>query len=522
MSLADRHAHHLREAGVRFLFGVPGSGPSYELLDACERAGVPFVATAHEGAAVMMAGASTRVTGLPGAALAIKGPGVVNQVPGLGLALFEGYPVLSISEAFGAGSPPSAQHKRIPQDDVLAPLVKAVAYESEPEVVPRLLALATAEPAGPVHLALADGPAAPALTAGSSMPEDAEGREAVLGAVERARRPIMLLGSALVRQPRFRDAAPWLAQVPVFTTAAAKGVYNETDAAAAGVLTGAGGALAPESAILPEADLVIGLGLRTSELLGVRGLAGRVVIVDDVPRAHQVGLEPIASWRCPSAAALEAIAERMAARPWGLDLVAEAHSALRAHWRDTACLPPALFEVLNDAAATRPLRLVTDSGNFTVVAEHLWTARCAAAFTGSSNGRFMGAAIAQAIGIAMHDRSQPVVCTVGDGGLPPLLAEIKIAVQHQLPLLFVLMTDGHFGSMRTRIESRGWTSTGVRVFQPSWRRAVEGLGCPADAADSVAAFAAAVRAWDPLGGPRFLEVAMPPDPYARLLAKVRP
>ena len=39
-SVADLIVHHLRNAGVRFVFGMPGGGSNLDLIDAAGRAGL--------------------------------------------------------------------------------------------------------------------------------------------------------------------------------------------------------------------------------------------------------------------------------------------------------------------------------------------------------------------------------------------------------------------------------------------------------------------------------------------------
>jgi acetolactate synthase-1/2/3 large subunit len=167
-------------------------------------------------------------------------------------------------------------------------------------------------------------------------------------------------------------------------------------------------------------------------------------------------------------------------------------------------------------------RLVTDSGNFTIIAEHVWRATAPDAFVGSSNGRFMGAAIPQALGVALQDRSRPTVCSVGDGGLPPFFAELRLAVERRLPLLLVLMSDGYYGSMRQRVRDRGYTDAGVVVASRSWQEAMTAIGWDASVVTTVAAFESAVATWRVSAGPRFIQAVMPDGPYLEMVQPLRP
>ena len=62
----------------------------------------------------------------------------------------------------------------------------------------------------------------------------------------------------------------------------------------------------------------------------------------------------------------------------------------------------------------------------------------------------MGTGIPMGLGAAIYDPSLPTAVFVGDGGIGPFVAEAKIAVERRLPVLFCLLTDGRFASLRTR------------------------------------------------------------------------
>ena len=56
MSDISELAQELTRLGIRYVFGIPGEGPSLELLSELERGGCEFEAVGHEGAAALMAG----------------------------------------------------------------------------------------------------------------------------------------------------------------------------------------------------------------------------------------------------------------------------------------------------------------------------------------------------------------------------------------------------------------------------------------------------------------------------------
>ncbi|MBL1828579.1 hypothetical protein ELE35_29995, partial [Klebsiella pneumoniae] len=91
--------------------------------------------------------------------------------------------------------------------------------------------------------------------------------------------------------------------------------------------------------------------------------------------------------------------------------------------------------------------LILDTGLFCTIGETIWKASKPSDFCGSSNGRYMGCAIPTAIGVAISNQGKRVICVMGDGGIRPYFPEILLAVEENLPILFLLISDGYYGSV---------------------------------------------------------------------------
>src|SRR3954469_12822134 len=98
ISVADIVVRHLRDAGVGFVFGVPGGGSNLDLIDAAGRAGISFVLTATETGAALAAIAQAEITGGPGACLTTLGPGIASVVNGVACAFLERAPLLVFTD----------------------------------------------------------------------------------------------------------------------------------------------------------------------------------------------------------------------------------------------------------------------------------------------------------------------------------------------------------------------------------------------------------------------------------------
>ncbi|HEX2484497.1 MAG TPA: thiamine pyrophosphate-binding protein [Myxococcota bacterium] len=260
----------LREAGVDTLFTLCG-GHILPLLDACPARGIRVVDHRHEGAAALAAEGYALATGRAGVAAVTAGAGFANALVGLADAGMWSVPLVLCG-----GHAPLAQAGRgavqdAPQLAIAAAVAKRTIAVQETAKIPRFTAEAVyrarAGRPGPVYLELPQDVLAgrapwPAADLPFGFPSDIptaagapEDLEAALAALERAERPILLVGSGAFWSGageaigRFAE----LAKIPVTTTSAARGLVPDSHPFCLGTLVHAGGALL-------AADLVVVLG----------------------------------------------------------------------------------------------------------------------------------------------------------------------------------------------------------------------------------------------------------------------
>lgn len=508
-------AHKLHDAKVEHVFGITGSGPSLRLISTMEDLGARYHPVSHEAAAAIMAGAVGRINQEPAASVSIRGPGLVNQLPGIALNHFETAPAVSISEAMGPEVPAHRMHKRVDQHTILNPVIKARASLGQLDSVGSLLAVTTAEVPGPVHVQLCEEPSA-VVTKDPTIPGDLAAETQMLEMIEQSERPVVIAGSLALRRPWGRCLAD--CQAPVFTTAAGKGAIDESLPQAVGVYTGSGGALAPESGLSQHADLIVGLGLRNTEVLSAKAFGIPTLIVDEIGGAYHDGFEPETVLIAPEASSFDRVLETLtrkgnateALMPLVLSMLDILHAA--GDW-----LPATVFSSLNELDLS--YALVLDTGDFCTVGEHVWQASPERPFLGSSNSRFMGAGIPTAIGAAIARPGLPVICVVGDGGIRMYPSEIRLAVAERLPICFVLMTDGRFASVANGAGT--WASKrALEIDGPSWWRSAQIFGCDSTLVSSQLEFERAMNGWG-RDGPLFLETVFSPVRYARMASELR-
>lgn len=519
MNHLERIAQEAADRGVKDVFGIPGSGPSLSLIHALEQQGVAFHLTHFEGAAVIMAGALGRIRRETTMAIGIKGPGLSNMVPGMAACHLERLPVITATEAYPPGAPANKAHKRLDHGNLVAAVCKGRYHLGE--IAPtfhELASLAEGEAPGPVHLEISGAPMeqAPELPESNLQEFIPMALGQALELASKAERPVIIAGTLAIR----KNWGPLLEKlaIPVFSTAAAKGVLDERLPQSGGVYTGAGGPLAPEKAILPEADLVIGLGLRHNEVLAATPFHCPAIAVDPMGEAESDGFAFSAVIR-GGAEEMESLAQALSGKEWGLETLAITTKKLRSHLLEQGFMPASIMAAIEEHF-DHQARVVMDTGNFCVVAEHVWRAPTPELHIASGQGRYMGVGLPMAIGASIADATVPTVLFTGDGGLGMFVAEARIAVKLGLPLAVVLLTDGHLGTILGGALAKDLTQKPTQIAAPSWLDAMAGCGYHVKSVDSLASLGKALAAWN-CKSPLFLEAAFDPMAYQKMTVGVR-
>jgi thiamine pyrophosphate-dependent acetolactate synthase large subunit-like protein len=419
--------------------------------------------------------------------------------------------MLAIAEAYTPSVPLAKAHKRLDHRSIASGVTKARRFWSEKGPDARALAgYATTETPGPVLLDIADMPIPDEtpLPGFDELPENL----ALLDRVAWAERPLVIAGTLAIRAG-WSQALAKLA-VPVFTTAAAKGLIDEALPHAGGIYTGVGLELTPEHALLPECDLVVGLGLRTNEVLGA-GLKVPAVNLDPLGSRASWGFDFEAS----GPADFEALQKVLASRTWGQDRIATARARLETRLGEGGFLPASAFRAVQQRFGGE-CRVVLDTGYFCTIGEHACHSRRVDLFLGSGQARDMGAGVPMALAAGLYDPSVPTILAIGDGGIGMYAGELCLAVEHNLPLLVLFMSDGGFGSIRPRAQKLGLTQEPLTFKDPKWIKVFEGMGFSVHRVDGVARMEAALANWTGRG-PLFIEAAFDAGPYQAMVEGIR-
>ena len=127
MTGGEAVVHALRREGVDVVFGLPGVQLMH-LYDAFHgQDDIRLITARHEQTTTYMADGYARVTGRPGVALVVPGPGVQNASAALGTAYAASSPVLLLAgqvESWNLGHDRGALHEINDQLDIIRPVTK--------------------------------------------------------------------------------------------------------------------------------------------------------------------------------------------------------------------------------------------------------------------------------------------------------------------------------------------------------------------------------------------------------------
>ena len=544
ITIAQVLVRKLGQKGVKKIFGLPGGGSSLDVIAAASAQHIEFILTKTENAAVMMAGALAETTGVPGVALMTKGPGLTNSANGVAYACLDRAPVVVLTDGFTPKQLSYITHQVFDQKAVLAPIVKAVSrLESEdPEAeIDALLALACAEPMGPVHIELTSETARKTVSVGSGRRVNEALSGGHLGAsgtasstdqlqalavrLKQARRPIVVLGlEARAHAEKIRKFVDSLG-CAVLTTYKAKGVIPDSDARVVGIFTG--GSLEQEA--IAASDLMILIGMDPVELI-LQPWRYATPVVDIAACVHPVHyVQPEMRVVGDLTEILRALLSSFgfAQSDWSV----AALDALRESAQKQLTYAPVQYGVAPDRVAQLAALCCREAGvkpMFSIDAgAHMFSV--AGFFPAErpgdvliSNGlATMAFALPAAISAAVQERNTPVLCFTGDGGLMMCLGELCTAVEQQVKVIVIVFNDSALSLIDIKQQSRSMKPEGVRWRHHDFAATMEALGGVGIRVSNEQEFIEGMQQALACDGPSLLDVSIDPSGYREQLKAMR-
>lgn len=485
MTGADLVVRQLKAQGVPFVSTLCGNGldPFYV---ACKRQGLRLVDVRNEQAAGYMADAVGRLTGRVGVCSASSGVAHVNALTGLTNAHFDGSPVLLLTGASQSRTAGMGNFQDLDHVALARPICKMAQRVDRPERIALAVheAVATAQSGrpGPVHLCIpgdvlrasvqeADvrrwlveaesGQAAGGTsdTLSAATPRCGADSDLVRQAVDvlaRSRRPLLVAGSGVFyagAEGSLQRLAAALG-TPVVTPIWDRGSVSRPMPEFLGVIGAASGG----PALLADSDAILLAGARVDYRVGYMkppaiSTKARLLRVDREPGEIGQGVSPDVGLLGDPGVVLAQLHHEWQRRglPARTDWLREAqrrNARYRARWAKAPAAPPMTGQHLVEAL--RPLLtdeviFLIDGGNIGQWAHVLLGDRYPGHWLTCGASAVVGWGLPGAIAAKLLHPDRPVLLLSGDGAIGFTIAELEIAVRHQVPIVVVVADDQAWG-----------------------------------------------------------------------------
>jgi acetolactate synthase-1/2/3 large subunit len=443
----------LRARGVEVVFGIPGVH-TIELYRGLSGGGIRHVTPRHEQGAAFMADGYARVSGKPGVAFVITGPGLTNALTAMAQARADSVPILVISgvnRRASLGKGLGLLHELPDQAGMvraLCPSFQVDCPEALNDVLTRAFAALTTGRPGPVHIEIPTDvmplpcpqPEAPATEDPAMLPD----LTAAVLRLSNAQRPVILAGGGACRADAALRALAERLDAPVVQTVNARGLMHGHP-----LTVPASPSLNAVRALIAASDQVLAVGTEfgpTDYDMYVRGglpdLSGMIRI--DLCAA-QLARHPAAlTLQADAGKVMSALLPQLAAKTaQGASRAAAARDGARAE------LSPAMRDQVAMLAAIRaavPGSVIVGDSTQPVYAGNLYYDhdRAGGWFNAATGYGALGFGPGAAVGAALASPGTPVICLIGDGGLQFSPGELRTALDENLPVTFVVWNNAGF------------------------------------------------------------------------------
>eukprot|EP00756_Hemistasia_phaeocysticola_P008338 Hpha_TRINITY_DN14593_c0_g1::TRINITY_DN14593_c0_g1_i1::g.46422::m.46422/K01652/E2.2.1.6L, ilvB, ilvG, ilvI; acetolactate synthase I/II/III large subunit len=488
-TLGEAFVSVLAEMGITHLFGVSG-GNILRFFDLAQDKFTIFNGK-HEASSAFAGACYSWATGRPCIVAATAGPGALNLLNGVALAARNHVPLLVITGAVTSSMATSGSLQEVStenesaQVDMFAPGVKRSFFVTTPErwlhELQQALNLMFTPPFGPTHISIPNNfwmlptpaprdfrlvvPAhyrpehkSPHLI--RVPPAVAPGLERLSPLLLEAKRPLLFLGGGAARCQEDLRALAETVGCRVVATVEGKGMFPEGHSLYAGVY----GMVSHEAAIqaVHHADVVLIVGsslaeasvevLKPDNVYGVFERASTVAHIDHSLEsfiAHAPCM-PLVGDTAATVRSLLALVRQQPRGPgtWeGMPIEYRVEHPERFE-SDAVPLEPArvrkdLMEALPEDAVicADPSSSIFFSTHYLrLTSRQLWFAELKWAS--------MGEITAGAVGLAVAYPGRPVIATVGDGCFLMNGTEVVTAVEHKLPIVWVVENNGEQNMVR--------------------------------------------------------------------------
>ena len=520
--------------GATHAFCVPGE--SYlSVLDALfdVRDRLRLLICRQEGGVAYMAEAYGKLTGRPGIALVTRGPGATNAAVGIHTAAQDSTPMILLIGQVPGDFADREAFQEIDYRRMYASVAKWAAQidraERIPEYIARAYRVAMSGRPGPVVLALPEGmltervecPDAPRVYAIAATPDAAQ-IAAARALLSGARRPLVLVGGSRWDGEACK-ALRLFAETNALPVACAFRHQHLFDNRHENYAGDVGVGVNPQlAARIRDTDVLLVIG----ERLGETTTSGYTLLSPPEPKQHLIhvhpGVDELGRVYQPALAigatpgAFLSVMNRESSLDSGAwrDQLATTRTELLA-WRAPRAVPGSLdmVQIVSwlDARLPEDAILTNGAGNYATWLHRYFRFRGfrtqLAPYSGS-----MGYGVPAAVAAKVLHPDRVVLSWNGDGCFLMNGQELATAVQYQLAILFVVVDNGMYGTIRMHQE-RHYPArvSGTELRNPDFAALARAYGAHGETVLRTEEFAPAFERAMASGGPALLHLKLDPQ-----------
>ena len=488
----------------------------------------------HEQATTYMADGYARVSGTPGVAMVVPGPGVLNACSGLATAYGSNSPVVMIAAQIhsgGLGKAYGLLHEIKDQSRVLKSVTKwnglARTVKDIPKLVARAFAAALEGRPRPVAVeiphdlleAKAEIRARRPRAAPAAQALDERAIDEAARLLDSARLPVIYVGGGVISgnacEPLARLARRL--SIPVVMSDNGRGALPDPDPLAFTTLAG--------RVIFEKADVVLVVGSRFMDSLAIRPswpVEGKRYIHINIDAADlSAPRRPSVSIVGRADAALNLLAQSVKSRQV---CSAEALSGVKQWaWSEIDKVSPqaAYLRAMRQALPEDGI-LVNELTQVGYLARVAWPVTVPRTYIGPGYQGTLGYGYPTALGAAIAARGRPVLSITGDGGLGWNMQELATARKYELPVTLVVFNDGYFGNVRAMQRRHFGGEIAVELRNPDFEQLAKAFDMPFERAQSPQRLGEAVARGVARGGPTLIEAPVGEMPSPWPLVRLQP
>lgn len=522
LSVGEALIKHLEARGVEVVFGIPGVH-TVELYRGLATSSIRHVTSRHEQGAGFMADGYARVSGKPGVALVITGPGVTNILTPMAQARADSVPMLVLSgvnETASLGRELGHLHELPDQQGMVARLTSSIRVTSPDDLAvafDRVFADFSQSRPGPAHIEI------PLDTAKQRHPEVAlsarptfqptRSHDAIPEAVGRIRTSkasvIVAGGGARGNDAKLTELAEKL-DAPTILTTNARGLMHHHP-----LTVPASPTLQAVRDLIEGADLVIAIGTEIGQTdfdtygTGVMPSMEPMIRID--VSSDQLSRRPADVTICADAGtALDLLLAELGggsnARSDGAlkaaDVRDRAYQEIGPQYRGFCDILDAIRDAAPNSIIAGDSTQLIYAGNFYYDHD-----RPSGWFNAATGYGALGFGIPAAIGAALASPGERVLCITGDGGAQFSIAELMAAVDEKLPVTVLVWNNRGYEEIDLSMRNAGVDVVGCDPTPPDFGLLAAACGLPfIRCQPTPGAVADAVREASTQTGPVMIEV----------------